>query len=62
MASPPARLARLRKFLAFIADQLLQFWPPYRHEEGAEEEPKAPPACTRKRLRSSSRRRLAQYD
>jgi|HubBroStandDraft_1064217.scaffolds.fasta_scaffold69873_3 hypothetical protein len=32
----PARRQRaqsLRALLAFIKDQILQFWPPYRHEE-----------------------------
>ena len=32
MAPPTSRIARLKDFLAFVTDQMLQFWPPYRIE------------------------------
>jgi hypothetical protein len=32
MAPQTSRIARLKEFLAFVIDQALQFWPPYRTE------------------------------
>jgi hypothetical protein len=34
----PSRLHRVQGILSFIADQMLQFWPPYREERDDDEE------------------------
>jgi hypothetical protein len=58
MAAPTSRLGQLKEMLAFLADQVQQFWPPYRIEtepqpaESTETAPEHAPVCRSKPERS----------